>query len=211
MTDTLEHKTGELVLRIRGTSREGQLLRLRSRKCTIGSGPHCTLRLSAKGVAPLHCLILRGQGGTIVRRWASGTRLNGQPFTDAELTPGDRLKIGPLEFEIVALNEGVEVAGADSPKDRAAAPVPLEEDSQKEERQSLDVFKESLQAEKAAFDLRVFQINQEVVALEKEKESLNQEKTALIKEREAFEESQKKFYAEQSIAIQEQKSMHGTS
>ena len=40
--------------------RDGQIVRLRAAKCTVGSGPQCTLRLRARGVGPLHCLIVRG-------------------------------------------------------------------------------------------------------------------------------------------------------
>ena len=91
----------ELVLQIRGTARDGQIVRLRSEKCTIGSGPRCTLRLRAPGVHPVHCLILRGPTTTMIRRWAPDTRLNGRAFADAELVPGDRLAIGPIEFEVL--------------------------------------------------------------------------------------------------------------
>ena len=40
----------ELILQIRGGPRDGQAVRLRSAKCTIGSGPDCTLQLLAAGV-----------------------------------------------------------------------------------------------------------------------------------------------------------------
>ncbi|MEE9603889.1 MAG: hypothetical protein V3V75_11325 [Thermoguttaceae bacterium] len=94
--------SGDLALRVRGSSRDGQIVRLRSRKCTIGSGPRCTLRLRARGVLPLHCLVVRGPAATIVRCWAPDTRLNGRDFLDAELTPGDTLSIGPVQLEVVA-------------------------------------------------------------------------------------------------------------
>ena len=97
--DTID---GELVLRICGSARDGQVVRLQSRKCTIGSGPRCTLRLRASGIQPLHCLIVRGAKSTIVRRWAADTRLNGRSFSTAPLVPGDRLGIGPIEFEVLA-------------------------------------------------------------------------------------------------------------
>ena len=92
---------GQLVLHVCGSTRDGQIIRLRSPKCTVGSGPRCTLRLAAGGVAPLHCLILRGPAGAVVRRWSADTRLNGQAFTDAELVPGDRLSIGSIELEVL--------------------------------------------------------------------------------------------------------------
>ena len=93
--------TGELVLRVRGTSRDGQEVRLTQSRCTVGSAPGCTLRLVAQGVQPRHCLLLRGVRGTIVRSLAPDTRLNGRPFADAAIKPGDLLGIGPVEFEVV--------------------------------------------------------------------------------------------------------------
>lgn len=93
-----------LVLRIRGTRRDGQTVSLRSPKCTIGSAPDCTLRVVARGVRPVHCLILSGRQGTFVRRWSGDTRLNGEAFVDAPLKSGDRLSIGPIQFEVVQCN-----------------------------------------------------------------------------------------------------------
>ncbi len=92
---------GPLVLRICGSHREGQTIRLRSTKCTIGSGEHCTLRIRARGVQPLHCILIRKAARTVVRRWAADTLLNGAAFTDATLSVGDRLAIGPIEFEVL--------------------------------------------------------------------------------------------------------------
>ncbi len=96
-----EKADGDLVLRVCGSTRHGQIVRLRSPKCTIGSGPRCTLRLRARGVRPIHCLIVRGSGATVIRRWSSDTRLNGRAFTDAELVGGDRLGIGNIELEVL--------------------------------------------------------------------------------------------------------------
>ena len=93
---------GELCLRIVGTAHDGQILRLKSPKCTIGSAKGCSLRLRAAGVRPMHCLLLRGSRGTVARAWAPNIRLNGINFTDAPLVAGDRLKIGPIELEVVA-------------------------------------------------------------------------------------------------------------
>ena len=45
----LDTAVGQLVLRIRGTDRDGQLIRIRSRKCSVGAGSRCTLRLRALG------------------------------------------------------------------------------------------------------------------------------------------------------------------
>jgi|GEM_PF-2617693 len=92
----------ELSLRIHGTAYDGQIVRLRSQKCTVGSGKRCTLRLRAHGIGPLHCLILRGVAGTVVRSWSPNTRLNGSSFEDARLSTGDRLSFGPIELEVLS-------------------------------------------------------------------------------------------------------------
>lgn len=91
----------DLCLRVIGTARDGQVVKLSAPKCTIGSARGCTLRLQAAGVRPLQCVILRGLRGTVARCWSAGTRLNGQPFTDAQLAAGDRLAIGPIELEVL--------------------------------------------------------------------------------------------------------------
>ena len=52
---------GFLVLRVMGGPRDGQVIRLKSAKCTVGSSANCTLRLRADCVDPVHCLVLRGQ------------------------------------------------------------------------------------------------------------------------------------------------------
>jgi pSer/pThr/pTyr-binding forkhead associated (FHA) protein len=95
------HAAGDLYLRVVGTARDGQVIRLSGSKCTIGSAEGCTLRLRSRGVRPLHCVILRGLRGTAARSWAAGTRLNGRSFSDTLLIPGDRLTIGPVNFEVL--------------------------------------------------------------------------------------------------------------
>lgn len=87
-----------LVLRLLGE--EGGILPLDGDKLTVGSGQSCTIRLAQPGVRPLACLITRGDEGLRVRRWADGTLLNGEPFTDAPLAAGDRLTLGPVELEV---------------------------------------------------------------------------------------------------------------
>jgi hypothetical protein len=109
--------SGDLCLRIVGTARDGQVVRLAAPKCTIGSARGCTLRLHAAGVRPVHCVILRGVRGTVARCWSGGTRLNGRSFVDAPLVAGDRLAIGPIELEV--LSSTAADAARDEPRARA--------------------------------------------------------------------------------------------
>jgi len=115
----LDAPGGDLVLRVCGSSRHGQIVRLKSTKCTIGSGPRSTLRLRARGVRPMHCLIVRGSSNTVIRRWSPDTRLNGRVFADAELNGGDRLAIGAIELEV--LDPG-RLSPSNSAETRQAAP-----------------------------------------------------------------------------------------
>lgn len=102
MSRLLGSPTGELVFSILTGEHQGRQVRIRGAKCTIGSGRGCTLRLRARGVQPLHCWILRGAGGTIVRRRHRDTQLNGCTFEDSILSPGDRLRIGSVELEVTS-------------------------------------------------------------------------------------------------------------
>jgi pSer/pThr/pTyr-binding forkhead associated (FHA) protein len=92
----------QLALRINGTDRAGQILNLRGARVSIGSDPSCTLRLRAAHVLPRHCTIFQTSHGPVVRRESQNTWLNGQPFVQAALAQGDRLKVGPIEFEVLA-------------------------------------------------------------------------------------------------------------
>lgn len=98
---------GELVLRVHAPAGESQTVHLRSNKCTIGSAAGCTLRLRSPSVLALHCWILRGAAGTIVRRLQHATMLNGRALVESALRPGDRLQVGSLELEVIACNEPV--------------------------------------------------------------------------------------------------------
>ena len=101
--NSLDAEQGPLLLQICGGPRQGQIVPFHGLKCTIGSGPTCTHRIVARGVQPLHCLIVRGTAATVVRSISPQTRLNGRPFNDAVLRPGDRLGIGPIDFQVVCL------------------------------------------------------------------------------------------------------------
>ena len=100
-TSAFAPATGPMVLRVRGPGRPKQVIKLHAPKCTVGSGRECTLRLRARGVAAVHCLIVRGKMRTVVRRFRGDTRLNDADFSDTELRPGDRLAIGPVELEVL--------------------------------------------------------------------------------------------------------------
>jgi hypothetical protein len=181
-SSVLEDAPGHLVLRVCGTARDGQVVRLRSAKCTIGAGADCTLRLRASGVGPLHCLVLRGRQTTIVRRWSADTRLNGHAFTDASLTPGDRLSIGAVELEVV------ETGGAPNHLDSAPG-VPDAAD----ERRELNLLRKTVEERNRHLDEQ----GRELEALRADLEALRVE---LYAEQQALAENRRCLQAERDQA-----------
>jgi len=93
--------SGTLALQVSGPGRPARLVRLRSPKCTVGSGAGCTLRLRADGVDALHCWILRGEAGTVIRCLGGAASLNGTRFDEALLSIGDRVALGTVELVVV--------------------------------------------------------------------------------------------------------------
>jgi hypothetical protein len=80
---------------------DGRIVELSPGKTTIGSSPRCNVRIQQPGVQPVHCLIVHGPEGLMVRSWARDTRLNGVSFVESTLGLGDCLSIGPVELEVV--------------------------------------------------------------------------------------------------------------
>ena len=90
-----------LQLRVIGTQRHGQIVEVDTPRCTVGSAQDCAVRLRAAGVRPLHCVILRGLDGFAIRSLGADTFLNGRAFREQSLRAGDRLRFGPIEFEVL--------------------------------------------------------------------------------------------------------------
>ncbi len=110
-----------LVLRPKGSESTSQALGLAGAKITIGAGQSCTHRLDQPGVRPLHCLITKDRSGMTIRRWSDETFLNGEVFTEASLSLGDWLTIGPVELEVTEQ----EVTEQAEPSSEAADPEDL--------------------------------------------------------------------------------------
>jgi hypothetical protein len=155
----------ELTLRVVGTEHDGRILRIKSAKCTIGSAQGCTLRLRAPGVRGVHCLVLRGAGGLAVRNWSPDTRLNGRTFTDALLTNGDRLTVGPLEFEILTSVAPAKVAPVAVVDDAAAAALEREREELQRRLLEREQLVERLSAQLAETERLVEQARSEAVVV----------------------------------------------
>jgi hypothetical protein len=88
-------------LQMRDSSGIERIFALGEGKHAIGSGPRCAVRITATGVQPLECVIVRNGNELRVRRWAPNTRLNGIDFDEAELKAGDLLQMGTAELHVV--------------------------------------------------------------------------------------------------------------
>jgi Inner membrane component of T3SS, cytoplasmic domain len=113
----------KLRLRILSDGTSQQLVELRQGKTTIGSSPRCDIRIGRPGVQPLHCLILCENGNLSVRRWAAGTRLNGQAFDEAPLGLGDRLAVGDAVLELETVGSDLAAEKVENPSSEGAASV----------------------------------------------------------------------------------------
>ncbi|MBI2827226.1 MAG: hypothetical protein HYX69_21350 [Planctomycetia bacterium] len=106
----LDASPDPLVLRLRtndaAPDEDAQIVRVTASRCTIGGGEVCNLQVP--GPEGLNCLIIRGRRYPVVRRWSPNALLNGQPFADAVLSPGDRLTVGAAEFEVLAADAATE-------------------------------------------------------------------------------------------------------
>ena len=182
---------GELVLRVWGPGQAGEIVRLRSAKCSIGSGPQCTLRLVAAGVEPVHCVLLRGNQRTIARRWAPGPRLNGGVFADAELRPGDRLSIGPVELDV--LETGLWLPGLETDSALPAAP-------EIDAHGAADTETRSLPAPQPDFPFPKESLREERANRQAEREDLQRRQAELAAEWERFRQEEAEWRHQQEVA-----------
>lgn len=94
----------------------GQVLKVPGPKFFVGRAEDCHLRPGSDLVSRHHCVIMVEGSTAVVRDFGSknGTFVNGERITtETPLQNGDRLKIGPLEFEVVVTES---LAGAKRPK-----------------------------------------------------------------------------------------------
>jgi pSer/pThr/pTyr-binding forkhead associated (FHA) protein len=101
----------------------GQEVTVPGPKFFVGRAEDCDLRPQSDLISRHHCALLVEEGFVAVRDFGSknGTYVNDQRVrTETELKSGDRLKIGPLEFEVQL---AVEVGGKKLSKVRSVQEV----------------------------------------------------------------------------------------
>jgi pSer/pThr/pTyr-binding forkhead associated (FHA) protein len=106
----------QVKLRLLGGSHAGQEIAVPGPRFRIGRGAKCQLRPKSDAVADEHCelQIEPGEASVLDLGSPQGTFVNGKRVAGASiLKAGDRLKVGPLEFEVEVI---VRVSGAKKPK-----------------------------------------------------------------------------------------------
>lgn len=99
----------ELKLKVLDGKHAGQEVPVPGSKFFIGRAEDCQLRPGSDLISRHHCVVLADDGYVGVRDLGSknGTYVNAERINgERELHCGDRLKVGPLEFEII-LSTGV--------------------------------------------------------------------------------------------------------
>jgi len=82
---------------------EGKTLPIALSQFVIGRDPQCQLRPASALISKRHCALIQREGKAFVRDFDStnGTFLNDQPVKgEVELHHDDRLKVGPLSFQV---------------------------------------------------------------------------------------------------------------
>jgi pSer/pThr/pTyr-binding forkhead associated (FHA) protein len=94
----------EVQLKVLVGSSAGQTIKVPGPKFYIGRSEDCQLRPKSDLISRHHCAIIVEGDYVAVRDFGSknGTYVNGDRVSsEQELKPGDHLKVGPLEFEVV--------------------------------------------------------------------------------------------------------------
>jgi pSer/pThr/pTyr-binding forkhead associated (FHA) protein len=101
-----------LVVLTRGSRNEGQVIPIKLPVFLVGRDPQCHLRPASPLISKRHCALIQRDGKWFVRDFDStnGTQVNDEPVKgEREIHNGDRLKIGPIAFE-VRIEAGVPVS-----------------------------------------------------------------------------------------------------
>jgi len=109
----------DVKLVVLGGKHPGQEIAVQGPEFLVGRAPECKLRPNSDMVSRRHCLICVAEGRATIRDLGSrnGTIVNDQKITgEHELRTGEKIKIGPLEFEVQL---STSVSGKKKPKVRS--------------------------------------------------------------------------------------------
>jgi len=108
----------DVKLIVLGGKHPGQEIAVLGPEFLIGRAPECKLRPNSDMVSRRHSMISLTEGSATIRDLGSrnGTLVNDQKITgEQELRTGDKIKVGPLEFEV---HLSTSVSGKKKPKVR---------------------------------------------------------------------------------------------
>jgi predicted component of type VI protein secretion system len=114
----------ELKLKIIGGKHAGRELTVGTPTYLIGRDEVCNLRPSSEVVSRRHCQLSVDANGVRIEDFKSsnGTFVNGDRVVgERMLTPGDQVKVGPLEFQVLFIAPAA-LPTADGPASQLAAP-----------------------------------------------------------------------------------------
>ncbi len=120
-------------------SQEGKILPITLTQFLIGRDAQCQLRPASPAISKRHCAVIVREGKVFVRDFDStnGTFVNDKPLKgETEVKHGDKLKAGPLEFQVLI---------AKPKQSTVSDPTPLPESLKQEESEPK---KEEAQKEK---------------------------------------------------------------
>ncbi|MGA2254850.1 MAG: FHA domain-containing protein [Thermoguttaceae bacterium] len=106
----------DVKLVVLGGKHPGQVIAVHGSEFLVGRAPECKLRPNSDMVSRRHCIISIAEGRATIRDLGSrnGTIVNGAKITgEHELRTGEKIKIGPLEFEVQL---STSVSGKKKPK-----------------------------------------------------------------------------------------------
>jgi pSer/pThr/pTyr-binding forkhead associated (FHA) protein len=109
----------DVKLVVLGGKHPGQEIVVQGPEFLVGRGPDCKLRPSSDMVSRRHCMISVAEGRASIRDLGSrnGTIVNNEKIAgEHELRTGDKIKVGPLEFEVQL---STSVSGKKKPKVRS--------------------------------------------------------------------------------------------
>ena len=106
----------DVKLVVLGGKHPGQEIAVQGPEFLVGRAPECKLRPNSDMVSRRHCMINLSEGRATIRDLGSrnGTLVNDQKIPgEQELRTGDKIKVGPLEFEV---HLSTSVSGKKKPK-----------------------------------------------------------------------------------------------
>ncbi|EMI54506.1 myosin heavy chain [Rhodopirellula sallentina SM41] len=87
--------------RVRCEGQPTRRLRLSGARYTLGNGVGCSIRLEDDSLRSLHAVLIRDHERILVRAYSVPIQINGVRVTEGMITPGDRLRLGAYEFELL--------------------------------------------------------------------------------------------------------------